>query len=249
RAIDRVNLILTIAMFGMYAWLVGGGSTEVALARLTEASWSKIWIALPVLFSAFGYHNIVPSLCTYLERDRRTLKLSVFLGTGSALIVYLIWQWMILGSLPQEAIKETLAAGKPITAALQSLTGKSTLFAIGQGFGFFALVTSFLGVAFSVVDFLNDSLKWQGKRRPLLVLLTFLPPGICAALNPGIFETALGIAGGFGEAFLNGLLPVVLAWKYRSLSKEGPVSGKGMLATLFAFGLFVIGLEVVLLLK
>lgn len=251
KAIDRVNLILSIAMIATYVALVTTGSSEVTVAKLTEAKWSKICLALPVLFSAFGFHNVVPSLCTYLERDRKSLKLSIFCGTGIALIVFLVWQWLILGSLPQEAIQNALAAGQPVTAALQGLTGKSSLFAIGQGFAFFALVTSFLGVAFSVVDFLNDGMKLKGKKRPLLVVLTFLPPALCAILDPAIFEKALGVAGGFGEAFLNGLLPVVLAWKYRSLSKNNgePISGRGMLISLFAFGLFVMGLEAVILLK
>lgn len=248
KVIDRVNLILLVAMFFAYILLVSKGSSEVAVARLYEASWGKACFALPVLFSAFGYHNVVPSLCTYLERDRRSLRLAIFLGTGLALAVYLVWQWLILGSLPQAAIQETLTAGKPATAALAALTGKSALFVIGQTFAFFALVTSFLGVAFSVVDFLSDGLKWEGRRRPLLVLLTFLPPGLCAALNPNLFEKALSMAGGFGEAFLNGLLPVVLAWKYRRISNNSygvrePLAGKWVLAALFAFGLFVMGLE------
>ena len=251
RAIDRVNLILSIAMITTYVALVTTGSTEVTVAKLTEAKWSKICLALPVLFSAFGYHNVVPSLCTYLDRDRKSLKLSIFCGTGIALVVFLVWQWLILGSLPHEAIQNALAAGQPVTAALQGLTGKSSLFAIGQGFAFFALVTSFLGVAFSVVDFLNDGMKLKGKKRPLLVMLTFVPPALCAILDPTIFEKALGVAGGFGEAFLNGLLPVVLAWKYRSLSRNSgeAISGRGMLISLFAFGLFVMGLEAVILLK
>lgn len=252
KAIDRVNLILSIAMIVAYIALVKTGSSEVAIAKLVEAKWSKLWFALPVLFSAFGFHNVVPSLCTYLERDRKSLKLSVLYGTGIALVVYLVWQWLILGSLPQDAIQNAFAAGRPATAALQTLTGKS-LFAIGQAFAFFALVTSFLGVAFSVVDFLNDGMKLKGKKRPLLVVLTFLPPALCAFLDPAIFEKALGIAGGFGEAFLNGILPVVLAWKYRSFaaSRAGVASipGRGMLIALFAFGLFVMGLEAAILLK
>jgi tyrosine-specific transport protein len=253
KAIDRVNLTLSVAMISTYIVLVTTGSSEVAIAKLAEAKWSKICLALPVLFSAFGYHNVVPSLCTYLDRDRKSLKLSILCGTGIALIVFLVWQWLILGSLPQDAIQKALAAGQPVTAALQNLTGKSSLFAIGQGFAFFALVTSFLGVAFSVVDFLNDGLNLKGKKRPLLVVMTFLPPALCAFLNPAIFETALGVAGGFGEAFLNGLLPVVLAWKYCSLTKNslhpGPSYGKGILISLFAIGLFVMGLETFLLLK
>ncbi len=251
KAIDRVNLILSVAMIGAYVALVSTGSSEVAIAKLFDNKWSKLWLALPVLFSAFGFHNVVPSLCTYLGRDRKSLKLSILLGTGIALIVFVVWQWLILGSLSPEAILKAQEAGMPVTAALQSLTGKSSLFAIGQGFAFFALVTSFLGVAFSVVDFLNDGLKFKGKKRSLLVMLTFMPPALCAFLDPTIFEKALGVAGGFGEAFLNGLLPIVLAWKYRSMAVARlpgeSISGRGLLVSLFAFGLFVMGLETVIL--
>ncbi len=253
KTIDRVNLILSIAMIGTYVMLVTTGSSEVVAEKLISAHWSKLWLALPILFSAFGYHNVVPSLCTYLERDRKSLKLSVFCGTGIALLVFVVWQWLTLGSLSPQAIEQALSQGQPVTAALQSLTGNSSLFAIGQGFAFFALVTSFLGVAFSVVDFLNDGLKMNGRKRPLLVVLTFGPPALCAFLDPAIFEKALGVAGGFGEAFLNGILPVVLAWKYRSLSRQSSLekstSGRGMLGSLFAFGLFVMVLEAIILLK
>ena len=252
KVVGRVNLILTVAMFFAYGMLVSEGSSEVTFAKLKAANWSNLCFALPVLFSAFGFHNVVPSLCTYLERDRKSLKLSLVLGTALALVVYLIWQWLILGSLSSQAIKEALEAGQPATYALQSLTGRSSLFAIGQGFAFFALATSFLGVAFSVVDFLNDGLK--GSKRWWLVLLTFVPPGLCAMLNPALFEMALGIAGGFGEALLNGILPVLLAWKYRSLARkelmpQAKLLSVPLLIALLAFAIFVMGVEGVLLLK
>lgn len=247
KAIDRVNLILTVGLIFTYVLLVTTGSSEVALAKLKIASWSKLWFALPILFSAFGYHNIVPSLCTYLERDKKSLNLSIIAGTGIALCIYLVWQWLILGSLSQEVIQETLKGGQPVTAALQSLTGRS-LFAMGKTFAFFALATSLLGVSFSIVDFLNDGLKWQEKRRWLLVLLTFFPPGICAALDPTIFEKALGAAGGLGEAVLNGLLPALLAWKYNQLRGDRVASKKIFLFSLMGFSLFVMGIEMFLLL-
>jgi tyrosine-specific transport protein len=67
-----------------------------------------------------------------------------------------------------------------------------------------------------------------------------------------VFEKALGIAGGFGEALLNGLLPVALAYRYRQTAQNvqvgtEPLAGKRVLAALFAFGLFVMGLETAIL--
>jgi len=93
---------------------------------------------------------------------------------------------------------------------------------IARFFAFFAIVTSVLGVSFSMVDFLGDGfkiVKRTGLKRIGLTLLTFFPPFLFAWINPHIFDTALGIAGGIGEALLNGILPVLLVWSGRYISK------------------------------
>lgn len=101
-----------------------------------------------------------------------------------------------------------------------------------------------------MVDFLGDGFKVvhrTGWKRIALTLLTFTPPLILAALNPGIFTTALGIAGGFGEAFLNGLLPIGLLWvgKYSCNLKADLkwLENKGVLSFLIVYSLFVIVIE------
>ena len=183
-------------------------------------------------------------------------KLAIFdlCRHGIALVVYLIWQWLILGSLPQSAIKETLAAGQPVNVSAPGPHGQE--FPVCHWAGVWVLCSGhfILGGCLFRRRFFSDGLKLKREKRPLLVLLTFVPPGICAALDPTLFETALSIAGGFGEAFLNGLLPVVLAWKYRSLRKgdlrtDGLLARNGTLAALFGVALFVMGLEVIILLK
>jgi tyrosine-specific transport protein len=66
--------------------------------------------------------------------------------------------------------------------------------------------------------------------------------------------TALGFAGGFGEAFLNGLLPVAIVWAGRYVKPAGfsrrQLPGeKGMLALLFGLAIAVSVLEVAYLLS
>ncbi len=255
KAIDRVNLSLTIAMIIAYVTLLSSGSSEVSSNLLARANWPGFYLALPILFGAFGYHNVIPSVCTYLNRERKSIRLSIVCGTTLALVVYLLWQWLIIGSVPQEMIIKTLEAGQPVTQALQAITGNSWIYLLGRFFALFALTTSLLGVAFSMVDFLSDGLKMQreGGSRIALAMLTFLPPGICAALNPTIFQKALGLAGGFGEVFLNGLLPVFLVWTGRYRFKQDSVDplpgGRMMLGTLALTSLGIIGLEAYLLLS
>ncbi len=244
--VDRVNIVLTFTMIIAYVALITAGSAAVSEQHLSSMSFSFSFLATPVLFSAFGYHNIIPSLTTYLGGHKKVLQASLVLGTFIALAIYLLWQWLIIGSLPQAVLEEALKRGQPATVALGTIAGKPYLYILGQVFAFFAVTTSLLGVSFSMIDFLGDGCKVQtkGKTRVLLTFFTFLPPLFFVLLDPTIFDRALGIAGGFGEAFLNGLIPVALL--YYSLKKNLiPISStcKALLVSILVFCFFVAGVE------
>ena len=254
KSIDRTNVILSVAMVVMWLGLIGVGSQEVELVRLQKSQWGAFSYAFPILFGAFGFHNVIPSLCFYLKKDVRVLRLCMFIGTLIPLIVYIVWQWLIIGSIPSESIAQTLKEGLPVTYALRVVTGCPSVLWFGNAFAFFAIVTSVLGVSFSMVDFLGDGLKIQkrsGLNRVMLTLMTYIPPFFFAATNPHIFDTALGIAGGFGEALLNGLLPVGLVWAGRYHLRLGGTfllgGGKSMLVALGALSLVVMGFEILVL--
>lgn len=212
--IDRVNYALVIGKFLAFAALVGAGIPQIDNTRLADHNWSQILFAAPVLFSAFGFHNVIPSLTSYFNRNVRVMRLSIWLGTGIPLVIYLLWQWLIIGAVPPGAIQAALDKGLPATAALESLTGMTWIIEAGRYFAFFAVITSMLGVAFSMVDFLGDGFNFRrtGYPRIFLTFLTVLPPFLFTVLDPEIFVTAIGFAGGFGEAFLNGILPIAIVW-------------------------------------
>ncbi|MFA6119238.1 MAG: aromatic amino acid transport family protein [Parachlamydiales bacterium] len=253
--VDRVNYILMAALFISYFALIGAGSKNVVFERFLFVNWTNVVYAAPVLFSAFGYHNVIPSLTFHFNRNPKLMRYSIFCGTIIPFFIYILWQYLIIGAIPKEVIESTLKSGLPIINALESITGKGWIYAMGNIFGLFAIVTSLLGVAFSVVDFLGDGLKMKrhGKDRFLLCLLTFIPPFILTVLNPGIFVLAIGIAGGFGEAFLNGILPVLMVWvgRYKmKLKSSFKIYGeKVMLGILLIIGLMVMVLEAVYIFK
>jgi tyrosine-specific transport protein len=254
--IDRVNIVLTTGLVLSYCMLLGIGAPEVRIEQLSGSNWGFSLFAMPVLFSAFGYHNILPSLVTYFGKDVRSLKQSILVGTLMALVIYLLWQWIVMGIIPKKEIFAALEAGRPVTAALKGLTGKMWIFWIGQMFAFFALITSLLGVAFSMVDFLADGMKVQrtGIRRMGLSALTFAPPLVLATVYPSIFDKALGVAGGFGEGILNGAIPILLVWvgRYRKSLTPSVTDGsskKGYLLFLMAMIVLVMLLEGVVLFR
>ncbi|WP_166156495.1 aromatic amino acid transport family protein [Neochlamydia sp. AcF84] len=249
QVIDRVNLILMIALVFSYFLLIGLGSTEVQISFLTRRNWNAFLLAMPTLFSAYGYHNIIPSLTTLMHRNVHQLRKAIVIGTSLPFIIYTLWQWMIIGTIPESQIAKAVAEGIPVTQLLHTITGHPWIGFLATYFGYFALITSFLGVSLSMVDFLADGIaaKSQGWTRILLCLIVFIPPAIFAGSYPGIFLEALGIAGGFGEAILNGLLPIGMVWlgryRFHLPTQEQVRGGKPLLLALLAFTLLIIALE------
>lgn len=249
RTVDRCNWLLMAGLFISFILLMGAGSNHVQTRLLERVDWRLSLAATPILFGAYGYHNVLPSLSTYLKRNVKHLRISIVVGSLSSFLIYSLWQWMIIGTLTLEDLEGADLRGEPVTQTLQNIVGHPWLRRFGEYFGFFALVTSFLGVSLSMVDFLGDGLKMKrtGLSRGILCLAVFIPPVLFAAANPGIFIEAIGVAGGFGEAILNGLLPISLVWVGRYLhglpSAYSLMGGKILLVILLLFTLLIMGVE------
>lgn len=250
--VNRTNLILSFGLILSYLVLIGVGAPEVSKNNLGQKNFSNALFALPILFSAFGYHNIIPSLVTYFGKEKRAIKLSIIIGSTIAFIIYCIWQWLVIGIIPLSGIEQTLAEGKPVTAALKMATGRHLIYDVGQAFAFFALATSLLGVSFSMVDFLADGMRVsrKGLKRVGLTFLVFFPPCIFVLIYPTIFDKALGIAGGIGEAILNGLIPIAFVWigRYKMGLEHKFGMHKPLLVFLGLLILMVIVIEIIQLL-
>jgi tyrosine-specific transport protein len=246
RFIDKTNAVLSLGMLVLFPTLILLGKNEVCVDRLFANPLSFSVVAVPVLFGAFGYHNIIPSLTQYLSFDRKILRVSILLGTFLAFILYVVWQWFVLGSLSMEALADILSQGLPVTYALAK-GGNSHIFVLGQTFAFFALTTSFLGVSFSLVDFIQEALGKRKflNRRIYAICLALLPPLICVRLDPHLFDRALGVAGGIGESLLNGIYPVLLFFLvHRREQVPMKTRRKMFLLVLLLFSLFVMGVEI-----
>lgn len=248
RFIDRINWILMASLCLSFLLLLPVGFSKVEPEKFGESSYLLSILALPTLFSAYGYHNIIPTISTYLKRSPRLLTRAIFWGTLFPLVVYSLWQTMVIGTLSQDLLIEALEAGTPISQLFDQTAGYSGVGNLTLFFSLFALVTSLLGVSMSMVDFLGDGvgiLNRRGWRRVALCLAVFVPPLIFSYDNPKIFLKALEYAGGFGEAFLNCLLPVAMVWvgryKMQLDSAYSLPGGKVSLALITLFTLMVVG--------
>jgi tyrosine-specific transport protein len=137
-----------------------------------------------------------------------------------------------------------------VQGLLSQKTSNPQISLLSASFSIFALTTSLLGVGLSMVDFLGDGLKIHnrtGWRRLGLTALALTPPFFFAQSYPWLFQELLGLAGGFGESFLNGLLPITIVWigRYKlGLSSRWQLpGGKAILILLTLITQAAIGLE------
>lgn len=254
-AVDEWNRYLMIGLVVSYALLLILGSQHVDSDLLKHHDWSAVVAVIPAMIISFGYHNLIPTLKTYLHGDLPRLRLTILAGTAIPLLIYLFWEWLILGLIPVEGaggFREALGQGDMTTRALKNAVGSSLVVDIAHAFAFFAIVTSFLGVALSFVDFLADGfhIKKDARGKALLCGLVFGLPFIFALIYPKIFLTALKYAGSFGAVTLFGLLPAAMAWmgRYRKGIPGVRVlpGGRFSLALIIGAALAVMGLQLYL---
>lgn len=247
---DRINWIMMVGAIGAFVLLLVTAWTDIQVEYLFRMRWRWMFFAAPTLFSAYGYHNIIPTMTFYLKRNVRQLRWAIIIGSTVPYVVYSLWQWMILGSLSSGELADAAASHLPITYTLQKLSGHRWVSIIGGYFGFFAIVTSFIGVSLSMIDFLGDGFQCRrtGFPRFLMCLLVFFPPALFAVQNPDVFVDALGYAGGFGEAILNGFFPIAMVWVGRyhlKLQRQDQLpGGRPLLMALLLFCVAIIALEV-----
>jgi tyrosine-specific transport protein len=253
KMVDRINMILISGVLLTYFAFVFFSFSHVDPGLLLYSNWSKAWIAFPVLFTAFTYQVIVPTLMTYMNRDAKKVRLSIFYGSLIALVVYLIWEYLILGIVPAEGVgslAEAAVRGDTAVGPLSRVLNAPHLSQVGSLFAFFAMTTSFVPFALSFFDFLADGFKAKkkGGSRVMLLVAVFGAPLVISLFYPALFLTALRLAGGISCAFLFGLMPPVMAWIARYVQKA-PAEyrqlpfGKPLLVCLMAFALFILGSE------
>lgn len=217
--VDHLNRYLMVGMFMSYAviiiWLVPGVDSE----RLLYTDWSYSLLSFSVVVTSFGYHVIIPTLVTYLDRDVKSIKRCLFYGSFIPMLVYFVWELCILGNVPIEGsngLAQAFQQDLPLSRLLRIHTNGPFIVALARGFSMFAIITSFLGVAQGLFDFLKDGIKAgdSHKKRGFAFILTFLPPVLCIVVFERGFIALLEYAGALVSIIL-GIIPILIVMRLR----------------------------------
>lgn len=217
--VDYVNRYLMIGLVLSYVVMVSLLLNHLDFNLLLHVDLKHLFFVFPVVFVSFGYHIIIPSLTTYLDRDVKKIKQCILIGSFLPIIIYLLWELLILGTIPVYGHNGIATMIKNNTAPSQVLSVilESSFIAVAiRIFSLFAIITSFIGVSQSTVDFLKDGLKTGNNffSRVGVIILTFVPPLLFVILFQKGFVTVLEYAGVI-IAVIIGIMPIAMVWSAR----------------------------------
>ncbi|MBM3184156.1 MAG: tyrosine transporter [Chlamydiae bacterium] len=253
-AVDHFNRICMYLLLLALAYLLGKGFTGIETKHTIHTDWSYFLFIVPFIITSFGFHNMIPTLNTYLNGSKSKLASSILIGGLITFIIYILWTISIQSVLPLQgeiSIEASFRNGEIATEPLIRLVQAPFMQLAAITLTFFAILTSLLAQALSLIDFLADGLSIAKgtKGRIFLCLIVFLPAFFFSQMFPGIFFLALEFVGGIAAMIIFGILPALLVWKQRYRLKESiqPIlpGGKIFLLGIIAFATTVILYEII----
>lgn len=231
-----VSLVSRLFLFGLafsFCVLLSLGIPHIEEKKLLHANWGAIYSTLPILLVCFGYQNLIPTLTYYVKRNVKAMRTAIFVGNLIPFLLYFVWNLVILGLLPDGnsiELSQIVSQSDMVTGLLEKAAESQSVLLFANAFSFFAIVTPFMANTMAFVDFLKDGLKISGESKYELSVygLVLIPPMVLTLLFPHLFLKALGIAGGFADVLLFGVLPVTIIGIGRYVKKmEGPFRAPG----------------------
>ena len=252
-AVDKTNRVLMVIKFSTFFIVAFFLTPFISSTILSDGNFYNITSvsAITITAAAFGWATLIPSLRAYFEHDVKKLKAAIIIGSIIPLICYVIWDAVIMGVIPLsgkdslEFILQSTNSTSSLVDTLSTTVNNSSVTFFIKFFTSVCVLTSFLGVALCLTDFLSDGLQLEkkGGHNILIHLLTFLPALGIAIFLPSMFIKALEYAG-ISATVLLIFLPAWMAWsgRYRKRIAQGFIvpGGKILLGIIMVFALFLI---------
>lgn len=234
--------VLVMIKCGVFVVIAGMAGTHIKAQNLAHHNWPLFVCGIPILVTAFHFHNIIPAICENLKWDQKVISRTMLVGMVMGFAMNATWLLVGIGVLPLDlspiGLVNAFDKNLPATIPLAQAIGSQTFLLLATFFALVAITTAYLANGMGLIGFMDDLTSHHlGKVNPLLSrVLAFGPPLVIALVYPDIFLKAIDFAGGFGIVTLFGILPAIIAIrkaKTRSQKMLGVV-------LLLLFGLFFI---------
>ncbi len=250
-AVDYANRGLMTVKFITFFLLLGLIFSHVSLSKLAGGHLTYMTNGVTVAITSFGYATIIPSLRNYFHDDIKKLRTVILIGSLIPLICYIGWDMTVMGVIPREGsngLVSMLHSGRSTSDfvnQLSSILNRESVTSLAHIFTSICLLTSFIGVALCMVDFLADGFKVEkkGKVNFWVCAAALIPPLLIVLFNPGIFIGALAYAGTYCVVLLI-ILPTLMVWRGRYHKKIATgyrvFGGKPLLVILLILSVLII---------
>ena len=241
--VDMINRYLMICLVLSFVIMIACIIYNIKLQNLLCINLNYSLVSVSIIITSFGFHIIIPSLYTYLDKNIKNVKYSLFYGTLIPLMIYLLWEFVVLGSVVFDA-NMVLDNTHNIANILYMKLQNPVIMIITNCFSIFAIITSFVGVGQSLLNFWQNELNLYNKQKKILLfLITFMPNVIILIICKTSFLLSLEYAGIFVSLLL-GIVPICMIWRTRYILKLNSIymvnCGKISLISGIIFFLFII---------
>ncbi len=230
-----IMIIMGVCFLALIAMTIGHVRPEQALPM----QWDFLPAAMPVILTAFLYHNLIPTVCRQLDNDRKAIRRAMFIGSTIGLVMNLLWTVVVFCSLPlfepkDMSIATAFTNNLPATVPLSRMLDSELFTNIGLVFAILSMTAAFMANGVALRDFMRDLAhnSFHVKNELIIWAACFMPPFLVAVTYPNIFLTAMNLVGGGGVAVIFGVLPGVL------LLRQGRDDRRPFLAGLVMIVLF-----------
>ncbi|PJG85754.1 aromatic amino acid transporter [Conservatibacter flavescens] len=258
KMVGRLSVILIVGMIIAFLFsttgLLGAIKIDVLLNTIAQGEQEYLryaLVAFPVCLVSFGFHGNVSGLVKYYHRNGKRVMQAIFIGSGLALAIYILWQFAVQGNLPRSAFAPVIAKDGDVATLVQALgqyVQTDYIQVALNFFTYFAIASSFLGVTLGLADYIADLFKFDDSAlgRTKTVIVTFLPPLILSLIFPYGFVSAIGYAG-LAATIWAAIVPALLVKASRekfAQSQYQVYGGNFMIYFIILFGVINIAAQV-----
>ncbi|MCP4576060.1 MAG: tryptophan/tyrosine permease [Deltaproteobacteria bacterium] len=215
------NAVIMILMWVTFGILVFYCAQHVDTPRLRFTDWHYLPASLPIVVTAFHFHNIIPSICRNMDFDQRAIRKAMFLGTFIGLIMNLIWVFVVIAALPldgpgAETVLAAFKSNQPATVPLSHLLQSHVFTISAMVFALLAMTAAYMANGTALTSFIRDLTQTylHTSSKTVAAAVAFIPPLVISLVYPDVFLDAIGLVGGVGIDLIFGILPGGLLIKY-----------------------------------